>query len=154
MARRPPKPPGVCAAMPVRPTVPSRAPTSSTSIRWRPARGSMGCPTMTGSRRPRGFTLIELLVVMSIIAVLLTIAVPRYFKTLERSRETVLRQDLSVMREAIDKHLGDYGQDPDSPGALVERNYIRPVPIDPISKSADAWTAGDSDDSDQPAARH
>ena len=61
-------------------------------------------------KRGRGFTLIELLVVMSIIAVLLTIAVPRYFKTLERSRETVLKQDLSVMREAIDKHYGDYGQ--------------------------------------------
>ena len=53
---------------------------------------------MIGRHRRRGFTLIELLVVMSIIAVLLTIAVPRYFRALERSRETVLRQDLSVMR--------------------------------------------------------
>ncbi len=108
---------------------------------------------MTGSRRPRGFTLIELLVVMSIIAVLLTIAVPRYFKTLEHSRETVLRQDLSVMREAIDKHLGDYGQYPDSIGALVERHYIRAVPIDPITKSADGWTVVVSDDADHPGIR-
>ena len=83
----------------------------------------MGCPTMTGKARARGFTLIELLVVMSIIAVLLTIAVPRYFHTLERSRETVLRQDLSVLREAIDKHYGDYGQYPDSLVALVERRF-------------------------------
>ena len=107
---------------------------------------------MTG-RRARGFTLIELLVVMSIIAVLLTIAVPRYFKALEHSRETVLRQDLSVMREAIDKHLGDYGQYPDSLAALVERKYIRAVPVDPISKSADSWVPVVSEDADHPGIR-
>lgn len=107
---------------------------------------------MTG-RRARGFTLIELLVVMSIIAVLLTIAVPRYFKALEHSRETVLRQDLSVMREAIDKHLGDYGQYPDSLAALVERKYIRAVPVDPITKSADTWQPVVSEDADHPGIR-
>ena len=108
---------------------------------------------MNGSARARGFTLIELLVVMSIIAVLLTIAVPRYFRTLERSRETVLRQDLSVMREAIDKHLGDYGQYPDSLVALVERHYIRTVPIDPFTKSADTWQMVVSEDPDRPGIR-
>ena len=108
---------------------------------------------MTGRARWRGFTLIELLVVMSIIAVLLTIAVPRYFRTLERSRETVLRQDLSVMREAIDKHFGDYGQYPDSQLALVERHYIRAVPVDPITKSADAWQMVVSEDADHPGIR-
>jgi general secretion pathway protein G len=108
---------------------------------------------MTGERRPRGFTLIELLVVMSIIAVLLTIAVPRYFKTLERSRETVLRQDLGVMREAIDKHLGDLGQYPDSLAALVERKYIRAVPADPFTKTAESWQVVVSDDADHPGIR-
>jgi general secretion pathway protein G len=108
---------------------------------------------MTGSARARGFTLIELLVVMSIIAVLLTIAVPRYFKTLERSRETVLRQDLSVMREAIDKHFGDYGEYPDSLAALVERHYIRAIPVDPFTKSAEGWTMVVSDDEDHPGIR-
>jgi FKBP-type peptidyl-prolyl cis-trans isomerase/competence protein ComGC len=73
---------------------------------------------MTG-RRARLYPDRELLVAMSIIAVLLIIAVPRYFKALEQSRETVLRQDLSVMLEAIDKHLGDYGQYPDSFAALL-----------------------------------
>ena len=107
---------------------------------------------MTGRRR-RGFTLIELLVVMSIIAVLLTIAVPRYFRALERSRETVLRQDLSVMREAIDKHLGDYGQYPDSLMALVERRYIRAVPVDPFTKAADSWQMVVSEDPDHPGIR-
>ena len=111
----------------------------------------MGCITVSG--KARGFTLIELLVVMSIIAVLLTIAVPRYFKTLEHSRETVLRQDLSTLREAIDKHYGDYGQYPDSLMALVERKYIRAVPIDPMTKSLESWLPVVSDDPDHPGIR-
>src|SRR3979490_522018 len=106
---------------------------------------------MTG--KARGFTLIELLVVMSIIAGLLTIAVPRYFSPLEHSRETVLRQDLSVMREAIDKHFGDYGQYPDSLAALVERKYIRAVPVDPFTKNADGWQVVVSEDTDHPGIR-
>lgn len=108
---------------------------------------------MTGKARCPGFTLIELLVVMSIIAVLLTIAVPRYFHTLDRSRETVLRQDLSVLREAIDKHFGDYGQYPDSLTALVERRYIRAVPVDPFTRSADGWQMVVSEDADHPGIR-
>ena len=108
---------------------------------------------MTGKARNPGFTLIELLVVMSIIAVLLTIAVPRYFHTLDRSRETVLRQDLSVLREAIDKHFGDYGQYPDSLTALVERRYIRAVPVDPFTRSADGWQMVVSEDADHPGIR-
>jgi general secretion pathway protein G len=108
---------------------------------------------MTGKRLRNGFTLIELLVVMSIIGVLLTLAVPRYFRTLERSRETVLRQDLTVLREAIDKHFGDFGQYPDSLGALVERHYIRAVPVDPITKSAEGWEMVVSDDEDHPGIR-
>ena len=108
---------------------------------------------MTGKARCPGFTLIELLVVMSIIAVLLTIAVPRYFHTLDRSRETVLRQDLSVLREAIDKHFGDFGQYPDSLTALVERRYIRAVPVDPFTRSADGWQMVVSEDADHPGIR-
>ena len=106
-----------------------------------------------GLPRATGFTLIELLVVMAIIAVLLTIAVPRYFHALERSRETVLRQDLSVLREAIDKHFGDLGQYPDSIGALVERKYIKAVPIDPITATAESWTMVVSEDPDHPGIR-
>src|SRR5580765_1675616 len=108
---------------------------------------------MTGSARVRGFTLIELLVVMTIIAVLLTIAVPRYFHTLDRSREAVLRQDLTVLRESIDKHFGDYGQYPDSLTALVESHYIRAVPVDPLTRKADEWQIVVSDDADHPGIR-
>ena len=101
----------------------------------------------------RGFTLIELLVVMTIIGVLLTIAVPRYFRTVERSKETVLKHDLSVLRESIDKYYADLGQYPEALPALVEKHYIRGVPIDPFTKSAETWVLVQSDDPDHPGVR-
>ena len=104
-------------------------------------------------RRGLGFTLIELLVVMTIIGVLLTIAVPRYFRTVERSKETVLRRDLSVIRESIDRYYGDLGQFPDALAALVDKHYIRNVPIDPFTKSAATWLIVESDDPDHPGVR-
>ena len=87
----------------------------------------------------RGFTLLELLVVMSIIATLLTIAVPRYFKSVERSKEAVLRQDLATLRESIDKYYGDTGKFPDTLAVLVDKHYLRSIPVDPIAKSAEKW---------------
>ena len=101
----------------------------------------------------RGFTLIELLVVMTIIGVLLTIAVPRYFRTVARSKETVLRRDLSVVRESIDRYYGDLGQYPEALAALVEKNYIRSVPVDPFTKSAETWLLIASEDPDHPGVR-
>lgn len=87
----------------------------------------------------RGFTLIELLVVMSIIATLLTIALPKYFHSVERSKENVLKSDLSILREAIDKFYGDRGRYPESLDELVERRYLKAVPIDPITEKNDTW---------------
>jgi general secretion pathway protein G len=107
---------------------------------------------MSGNRRA-GFTLIELLVVMSIIGVLLTIAVPRYFRTVQRSKETVLRHDLSVVRESIDKYYGDLGQYPEALAALVDKHYIRSVPVDPFTKSAESWLMVASEDPDHPGLR-
>lgn len=83
-----------------------------------------------------GFTLIELLVVMSIIALLLTIVSPRYFTSVDRAKETVLKQNLSILRDAIDKYYADTGQYPDDLKQLVEDRYIRAVPIDPITEEA------------------
>ena len=111
---------------------------------------------MTGKRPARhvgGFTLIELLVVMLIIGALLSIAVPRYFKTLEHARETILKQDLSILREAIDKHYADLGQYPDTLTALVDKRYVRAVPIDPFTKLTDTWTLVSSDDPDHEGVR-
>src|SRR3979490_2365623 len=113
----------------------------------------MGSPIMTGDRSAAGFTLIELLVVMTIIGVLLTIAVPRYFRTVERSKETVLRHDLSVVRESIDKYYADSGQYPEALPALVDKHYIRSVPVDPFTKSAESWLMIASEDPDHPGVR-
>lgn len=101
----------------------------------------------------RGFTLIELLIVMAIIGTLLSIAVPRYFRSLENARETVLKQDLAILREAIDKHLADLNQYPGTLAALVEKRYVRSVPVDPFTKSSETWTLVPSDDPDRQGIR-
>lgn len=90
-------------------------------------------------RRQTGFTLIELMVVMAIIATLMTIALPRYFNSLEASKETTLRQSLSAMREALDHYYGDTGHYPDSLDQLVEQRYLRNAPVDPITERNDQW---------------
>jgi general secretion pathway protein G len=99
---------------------------------------------VTGRRR--GFTLVELLVVMAIIGTLLTIAVPRYFRSIQRSREAVLRQDLTTLRESIDKFYGDTGKFPQTLAVLVEKRYIRSIPVDPIAKAADKWIVVNAED--------
>lgn len=89
--------------------------------------------------RSRGFTLIELLIVMAIMAVLLTVALPRYFNSVERSREVALQQSLSVVRDAIDKYYADRGKYPDSLSDLVQSRYLRSLPVDPVTDTADTW---------------
>lgn len=96
--------------------------------------------------RRAGFTLIELLVVLAIVATLLTIALPRYFGSVERSKEVVLKQSLAVMREAIDKHVADTGRYPDSLEELAAKRYIRAVPVDPVTDSATTWVVVPSPD--------
>jgi len=86
-----------------------------------------------------GFTLVELLVVMAIIATLLTIAVPRYFNSVEKSKETVLRQNLSLTRGALDKYFGDNGRYPDTLDELVGKRYLRSLPSDPITGDSTTW---------------
>lgn len=87
----------------------------------------------------QGFTLVELLVVLAILALLLTLAVPRYFAGIERAKEATLRQDLNLIRENIDKFYADRGIYPKSLEELVERKYIRKLPIDPITESTETW---------------
>ena len=94
---------------------------------------------MKPTRRKSGFTLIELLVVMAIIATLLTLAVPRYFASLEKSREAVLHANLTLMRETLDKYYGDKGIYPASLDELVASRYLRSVPTDPITQSNTTW---------------
>jgi general secretion pathway protein G len=89
--------------------------------------------------RGRGLTLIELLVVLAIIATLLTIAVPRYFTHVERAKEATLRESLNVVRESIDKFHADTGRFPDELDELVTKRYLRKVPVDPVTGSAESW---------------
>ena len=91
------------------------------------------------SSRLKGFTLIELLAVLAIIALMLTIAAPKYFGSIDRSRDTILRQDLVTMREALDKYYGDTGQYPDQFDDLITRKYLRNIPKDPITESDATW---------------
>ena len=86
-----------------------------------------------------GFTLVELLVVLAILALLLTLAVPRYFSSIERAKEAALKQDLNTLRESIDKFYADTGQYPKILDDLVEKKYIRKLPIDPITESTTTW---------------
>ncbi len=89
--------------------------------------------------RRRGFTLIELLVVMAIIGILTAIALPNLSKTPKRAREAALRQDLYTFRTCIDQFFADKGKYPESLQVLVSEHYIRRVPVDPFTKSADTW---------------
>lgn len=89
--------------------------------------------------RNRGFTLIELLVVMAIIATLLSIAAPRYFAHVERAKEATLKESLHVMRDAIDKFRADSGKYPATLEELVEKKYLRAVPVDPVTETSGDW---------------
>ena len=102
-------------------------------------RGKNINPAVLRMQKASGFTLVELLVVLAIIALLLTIAVPRYFNNIERGKEAALRQDLYILRENIDKFYGDQGRYPKSLDELVEKQYIRSVPVDPITNLPDSW---------------
>lgn len=94
---------------------------------------------MISRRKHRGFTLIELLVVMAIIAMLVSMAAPRYFSSVDKSREAVLHENLAMTRQALDKYFGDNGKYPDTLDDLVTRRYLRSLPVDPLTGSSATW---------------
>jgi general secretion pathway protein G len=89
--------------------------------------------------RRRGFTLIELLVVMAVIATLLTLALPRYFGSIDKSKEAVLKENLFQIRDAIGRYYADKDKYPETLEALVSDKYLRKVPLDPVTESATSW---------------
>jgi general secretion pathway protein G len=92
------------------------------------------------TRTRRAFTLIELLVVLAIVATLLTLVVPRYFGQAEKAKETVLHQNLAAMRDSIDRFRADQGRYPQTLDELVQKRYLRDIPLDPVAQSRTAWT--------------
>ncbi len=86
-----------------------------------------------------GFTLIELLVVLAIVAVMVTLALPRYYNQIEASKETVLRENLRATRDVLDRFYGDTGRYPESLQELVDRHYLQALPADPMTESVTTW---------------
>jgi general secretion pathway protein G len=104
--------------------------------------------TPSFSRGPgaRGFTLIELLVVLAIVALLMSVALPRYFQHIDAGKEVVLRENLRTTRDAIDKFYADEQRYPDSLDELVTLKYLRALPIDPVTDSNATWRLIPPDD--------
>lgn len=90
-------------------------------------------------RSSSGFTLIELLVVLAIIATLLSFAAPRYSGSVDKAKESVLRENLASLRVSIDKYFADNGQYPETLNDLVAKRYLRRIPDDPVTDSATTW---------------
>ena len=99
----------------------------------------------------KGFTLIELMVVLAIIALLVAIVAPHHVGRMTRAEETVLQQNLNLMREALDKHYADAGRYPDSLDELVKKRYLRSIPQDPITQSHSTWIVVPPPDKDKGA---
>jgi len=90
-------------------------------------------------KRLKGFTLVELMVVLTVIALLLSVVALAYNKSLRRAEEAVLQENLTVMRDALDKHYADAGRYPGSLDELVAKRYLRTIPKDPMTQSASTW---------------
>ena len=91
--------------------------------------------------KKRGFTLVELLVVLAVIALLLSIVVPHYVGRVHRAEEAVLKENLTLLRDALDKHYADAGKYPGSLEELVTKRYLRSIPPDPFTHSPTTWVA-------------
>jgi general secretion pathway protein G len=87
----------------------------------------------------RGFTLIELLIVVALIGILAGVAVGNYRNSIQKAKESVLRENLWVMRSLINQYFADKGQYPMDLYALVEDRYLQEIPMDPITQSRDTW---------------
>ncbi len=95
--------------------------------------------------KTRGFTLIELMIVMAIILILMGVAIPNYQQSVLHAKESVLRQDLKVMRDAIDQYTLDKQKAPQSLQDLISANYLKEIPKDPITGSNDTWEVQQED---------
>jgi len=87
----------------------------------------------------RGFTLVELMIVMLIISVLAAVAIPSFVAAIRNAKEAALKEDLHVMRDAIDSYTMDKNKAPQSLDDLVQNGYLKSIPVDPMTHSTDTW---------------
>ncbi|HEV7477648.1 MAG TPA: prepilin-type N-terminal cleavage/methylation domain-containing protein [Burkholderiales bacterium] len=92
-------------------------------------------------KKRSGFTLVELMVVLTVIALLLSVVVPDYVGRMHNAEEAVLRENLTMMRDALDKHYADAGRYPAALNDLVTKRYLRSIPPDPFTRSPATWVA-------------
>lgn len=97
------------------------------------------------SNTDKGFTLLELMITMFIMIILLSVALPAYQSSVQQARENVLRQNLWQMRRQIDQYATDKGKLPQSLDDLVKANYLRELPVDPITEKAE-WSEVQGED--------
>ncbi len=89
--------------------------------------------------RHKGFTFLELLFVLAIVALMAAIAVPTFGGSIDRARESALKEDLRTLRKAIDDYYADVGKYPDEISVLVQKRYLRSIPVEPIADKHDNW---------------
>ena len=96
-------------------------------------------------KQDAGFTLVELMIVMAIIGVLAVVAVPSYISALKHTREAVLKEDLHILRSAIDSYTMDKQKAPQTLDDLVQEGYLKTIPEDPMTRSTSTWVTDSSD---------
>ena len=121
--------------------VSTRIKTALSSANTRAARLTTPAPLA----RESGFTMVELMIVMAIIAILATLAIPSYVTAIKHAREVVLKEDLHIMRAAIDSYTMDKQKAPQSLDDLVQEGYLKVIPEDPMTHSKDTWVTETSD---------